>query len=290
MLKYYSYYSVGGYKDFILGDSESKDESTYYFSLLPILEERAKNDREAAKQVEELKALPEIKQLSADNAYGLPASAKILFSHAGYKLIYKHLEADKYALAIRDISPKTKDETGRCIPFLFVIIGDSNTDIHILDILATYMACNLMQVENFLSQILYMDMKKNGLRFDLAKLNKWIKDVINTCPSVMLPCISGGIKIHAHRNSVALLLLPNGVSKEKAISEQKIEANQIITVPQSEVISKEDPEKLVDLLLNVSKQLREEKKLNEKMKKGIIAAGIGGFLFGSLIASCFHSK
>ena len=50
MLRYYSYYSVGGYKDFILGTSEDKQEATYYLPLLPVLEERAKTDEDAAKQ------------------------------------------------------------------------------------------------------------------------------------------------------------------------------------------------------------------------------------------------
>ena len=33
MLRYYSYYSVGGYKDFILGTSEDKQEATCLFCL-----------------------------------------------------------------------------------------------------------------------------------------------------------------------------------------------------------------------------------------------------------------
>lgn len=287
MLKYYSYYSVGGYKDFMLGDSESKEEATFYFPLLPVLEERAQNDSEAAKQVADLKALPEIKQLSTENSYGLPSSANVLFSHAGYKLIYKHLEGDRYALALRDISQNTKDETGRTIPFLFVIVGDS-ADIRTLDILAAYMACNVKQVEKILSQLLYMDMEKNGLRFELAKLNRWIVEIVKQTPSTTIPTISGGKKIHATQNKVALILLPSGITAAKAISEQKLETKEIVDVPQSEVISKEDPDKLVDLLLHVSKQLQDERKRNELMKKGLLAAGIGGFLLGSIIASCCH--
>ena len=267
MLKYYSYYSVGGYKDFMLGDSESKEEATFYFPLLPVLEERAQNDSEAAKQVADLKALPEIKQLSTENSYGLPSSANVLFSHAGYKLIYKHLEGDRYALALRDISQNTKDETGRTIPFLFVIVGDS-ADIRTLDILAAYMACNVKQVEKILSQLLYMDMEKNGLRFELAKLNRWIVEIVKQTPSTTIPTISGGKKIHATQNKVALILLPSGITAAKAISEQKLETKEIVDVPQSEVISKEDPDKLVDLLLHVSKQLQDERKRNELMKKG----------------------
>lgn len=288
MLKYFSYYSVGGYKDLILGDSESKNESTYYFSLLPVLEERAKSDSASVKQVAELKALPQIRQLSADNSYGLPSSARVLFSHAGYKLIYKHLEGDQYALALRDICQTSKDETGRSIPFLFVIIGDSAADVRTLDILAAYFACNIKQVEQKLSQLLYMDMEKNGLRFDLAEFNTWIRDIVNTIPSTTLPTLSGGFKIHANKNKVALLLLPNGISKDKSISEQRIDTNETVMIPISEVISKDDPNKLVDLLINVSKQLRDEKKRNEILKKGLVGAAVGGFIMGSIIASCCH--
>lgn len=288
MLKYYSYYSVGGYKDFMLGDSESKEEATFYFPLLPVLEERSQKDKEVGKQVAELKALPAIRQLSAENTYGLPSSANVMFSHAGYKLIYKHLEGDMYALALRDISQDSKDETGRSIPFLFVITGDSNADVRTLDILATYFAGNIKRVEQLLSQLLYMDMDKNGLRFDLAKFNKWIKDIMKSYPSTMLPCISGGKKIHAYHNKVALLLLPDGISEAKAIYEQRLDVNEVVAIPLSEIISKEDPDKLIDMILDVSQQLQDEKKRNEMMKKGLIAAGIGGFLVGSIIASCSH--
>lgn len=55
MLRYYSYYSVGGYKDFILGTSEEKQEATYYLPLLPVLEERAKTDEDAAKLFDQQK-------------------------------------------------------------------------------------------------------------------------------------------------------------------------------------------------------------------------------------------
>ena len=137
MLRYYSYYSVGGYKDFILGTNEEKQEATYYLPLLPVLEERAKTDANAAKQVQQLKELPQIHQLSADETYSLPKSARKLFSHAGYKLIYRHLEGDYYALALRNISGKAKDEHGRVIPFMFVILGDSKNDLNALDVLAT---------------------------------------------------------------------------------------------------------------------------------------------------------
>ena len=147
MLRYYSYYSVGGYKDLLLGDSNSHDEATYYLPMLPVLEERGKTDAESRQRAEELQKLPAIKQLTIDNSYDLPSSARYLFSHAGYKLLYRHLEGDKYAIALRDIYPTAKDETGRPIPFLIVIMGDSPADLRTLDTLAAYMANNIATTE-----------------------------------------------------------------------------------------------------------------------------------------------
>ena len=283
MLRYYSYYSVGGYKDFILGNSESKDESTFYCPLLPVLEERAKEDKEAEKQVSELQALPAIKQLSADNTYGMPASANVLFSHAGFKLIYKHLEEDTYAIALRDIMPSAKDEMGRSIPFLMVITGDE-AEMRRMDILATYIACNIQSVEQFISQVLYMDADINGLRFDLAKFNEWVNDIIKLHPTNMLPCTSGGKKIYAYRNKVALLLLPDGISAEKAKSEQRIENNEILFVPMSEIITKENPEQLANQLMTMSEQLQKEKNRNKWLKRAIIASGVSGLIIGCLFS------
>ena len=63
MLRYYSYYSVGGYKDFYLGSNTDQFEASYYLSLLPVWEKRAqeKDDSELQKKVDELKKLPSIK-------------------------------------------------------------------------------------------------------------------------------------------------------------------------------------------------------------------------------------
>lgn len=282
MLKFYSYYSVGGYKDFLLGDSESQDEATYYLPLLPILEEKAKDDKNIALQVEELKALPSIKQLSADNSFGLPPSANVLFSHAGYKLIYKHLEGNKYALSLRDIMPNSKDETGRAIPFLFVIVGDAK-DVHFMDIIATYFSANIKTVERSISQLLYMDFEKNGLRFDLMKFNTWLKDIVNSAPSTNLSTLSGSIKIHVNTNSVALLIIPSGVSREKAFAEQQINDQNVVALSIDDIISADDPQRMANMLASVIVQLQKERARNQFLKKVIIAAGVIGLLIGCLM-------
>ena len=286
MLSYYSYYSIGGYKDLFLGTNNNKEEATYYLPLLPVLEERAKNDAEIVKVVGELKSLPAIKQLSEVNSYGLPNSAKVLFSHAGYKLIYKHLEGDKYALALRDIPNQTKDESGRSIPFLFVIVGDTNADIKILDILASYMVSNIRSIETQIGKFIYTDIEKNGLRFDIAKFNSWISKIIMGNKSTSIVTTTGSVTVHAYRNRVAMLLLPDGISIQKAIAEQKISTEDIIASKISEIISKDDPDKLVEQITRISKELNEEKHKNSKMKKGILLSGLLGFILGAFVVGC----
>lgn len=289
MLRYYSYYSVGGYKDFILGTSEDKHEATYYLPLLPVLEERAKTDANITKQVAQLKDLPQIHQLSAYDTYDLPESARKLFSHAGYKLIYKYLEGDYYALALRNISSvKAKDEHGRVIPFMFVILGDCKNDLNVLDVLATYFACNIKAVENVLSKFLFMDIDTNGLKFELNKFNLWVKDIAANNPSNILPTMKGGLSIHAKNNNVALLVLPEGISEQKAITEQSLKSMELTSVKEIEILSKEEPERLIKQILSITEELKEERKKNAAIKKGMIAAGAAGLLVGALIASCCH--
>lgn len=288
MLRYYSYYSVGGYKDFILGTSEDKQEATYYLPLLPVLEERAKTDEDAAKVFDQQKDLPKIQQLSAEQPFNLPTSARVLFSHAGYKLLYKHLEGDYYALALRNISANTKDEHERSVPFMFVITGNTKDDVEVLNILATYFACNIKGVEAILSNYLFMDIDVNGLKFELAKFNSWIKSIISNNSSTILPTMNGGKSINAQNNKVTLLVLPDGITEQKAITEQKLETMEITSVKEIEVLSKENPERLVKQILSIAEELKEERKKNATFKKGMIAAGAAGLFVGAFIASCCH--
>lgn len=288
MLRYYSYYSVGGYKDFILGTSEDKQEATYYLPLLPVLEERARTDEDAAKLFEQQKDLPKIQQLSAELPFNLPTSARVLFSHAGYKLLYKHLEGDYYALALRNISANTKDEHERSVPFMFVITGNTKHDVEVLNILATYFACNIKGVENILSKYLFMDIDVNGLKFELAKFNSWVNSIISNNSSTILPTMNGGKSINAQNNKVTLLVLPDGITEQKAITEQKLETMEITSVKEIDVLSKENPERLVKQILSIAEELKEERKKNATFKKGMIAAGAAGLFVGAFIASCCH--
>lgn len=285
MLRYYSYYSVGGYKDFYLGSSQSDVDATYYLPLLPILEEQAKEDAEAANKLEQLKCLPPIKQLSAEESFFLPVTARTMFSHSGYKLLYRHLEGNYYALALRDLSSTKKDEYNRSIPFMFVITGDTAEDLKSLDSLAVYFASHIKSVEVMLSKYLYMDYEKNGLKFELKKFNDWILSLLSKVDCV-LPTTCGNIHIHARNNAAALLVLPEGISMEMAVTEQKLNNMEIKSVKEIEILAKDDPDRLVKQMIKLTEDLETERQLNLRIKKFVFAVGIVCFLIGALIAGC----
>ena len=81
MLRYYSYYSVGGYKDFYLGSNADQFDASYYLSLLPVWEKRAqeKEDAELQKKVDELKKLPSIKEWTKNRVMECPRQEILCF-------------------------------------------------------------------------------------------------------------------------------------------------------------------------------------------------------------------
>ena len=70
MLKYYSYYNVGGYKDMFLGDSSMKATETHYLPLLSIWKKKAAaGDSEADAKIKRTKNLSKIQILSNNRPY-----------------------------------------------------------------------------------------------------------------------------------------------------------------------------------------------------------------------------
>ena len=287
MLRYYSYYSVGGYKDFFLGSNADLFEASYYLPLLPVWEKRAQEKADLAlqKKVDELKKQPSIKVMDEKQSFGMPKAGNALFSHGGYKLIYRHLEGDIFALAVRDIPSSSKDESGREIPFLFIITSDNPEDTHKLNMLAAYAATNMTTFSNVISSMLGYDVEKNGLRFDIAALNIWIDKVTKTHKSEEIPTMEKELDISARKGAVSLLLIPDGVPSQTAISEQGLTGNNIMLVHTSDVLPLDNPQKLISILRNhYEKQFQDrEKAMSEKRLKELLIAASGGAILGAML-------
>jgi hypothetical protein len=87
MLRYYSYYNVGGYKDMFLGDSNMKTDKTYFLPLLPIWKKKASaGDSDLAAKVKSLEALTSIKIVTRDESYGLPKVLRFCLLMADIRL------------------------------------------------------------------------------------------------------------------------------------------------------------------------------------------------------------
>lgn len=289
MLRYYAYYSVGGYKDFYLGSSEDDFESSYYFSLLPIWKERAEkeNDTELAERVKTLSALPQITNMSIQNRCGFPPSGAVLFTHAGYKLIYEHLEGSVYALATRDIVSSDNDESGRQTPFSFVILADTEKDRKDLDLIASYASMNLRTFNEKISSSLQYDIQVNGLRFDRAVVNNWLRQVVAEQDYPEVFTVSEMVPVSEVPGKVALLMIPEGLTDEIAIREQSLEGKETVSVMEPEVLPIDTPKELCSRLHRHYTGIgsrQEAEKL--RIKELAIAAG-AGLLLGIMLTAIF---
>ncbi len=176
MIKYYAYYSHGGYKDFYLGCNAEDTKSRYFLPLLQVHEQRLieKPNAELQKEVDRQRQLPMLTVLTDLTVeYNYPDCLRRMVSHSGYKALYRRIDSRRTVFAIRDI-PGTKDAYGRSTPFCIMMVGDSNDDTATLDCLARYMTQHLTDLEQFLSTLFVNDVAENGLRFDLRLLNNEI--------------------------------------------------------------------------------------------------------------------
>ena len=283
MLKYYAYYSVGGYKEFFLGDTENKEEFTYYFPLISFLEDEARNNETVTARVEELKALPRIEPLSEDNTFGLSESAQPLFKGDGFELIYKHLSGDLHALAFGSLSNNAKDDMGKPIPFQFIITGEGKKDLQALDVLAAYAANNLKKVQGVIAGFIGMNYERNGLEFSLARCNAWIAETLKEQKVNDVLTIEGSEEAKAEEGAVALLVLPQGWTKQDAMAKQELVGKRVNYVKVGDLISKDDPEKLLSQVEAMASRITDEKRKVLRWKIFMIVATIAALVLGIVL-------
>lgn len=284
MLKYYSYYNVGGYKDMFLGDSSMKEDKTYFLPLLPVWKKKAQaGDKVLALRVQSLEHLPMIKIVTADDNYDLPRSAKTLFSHGGYKVILKTSGGGETIFAIRDIESSSKDESGRTIPFLLVITGSSDNEKKILEKVAAFASSHLETFSKKISGLFSYDSTKNGISFDLARLTTYI-DKISQQANNTLWTMQSEVVIEGNKADVPLLIVPEGISKSLAIQEQELLGKKVNAIDLLDIIPLDNYDKFVALLTRCDYQPRTLIFSDKRALYLLGGAALIGFILGYIIA------
>ncbi len=265
MLRYYTYYSVGGYKDLYLGNSTMDVEYTYYLPLLAIKKKEAIGNEEATKMVQHLEDLPQIKLVNKSNTYGLPMYAAHLISHGGYKLIYTHVENDLYILSLRDIQGENKDESGRSIPFLIMIVADNILDAKKLATIAAYWSNNLTTISSKLASILTYDSEVNGIKFHLKEFNCLLAECTHKQKSI--ETTNNNIVVTSRGNCVGALLASTNISQKFLMNELNLTSKYVNYIPIDEVLPNDNPQQ--------KKRMLQAAQRAKKRKKHIFYFAIG---------------
>lgn len=168
MIRFYAYYSVGGYKDFYLGNSAESASSTY---LLPLLDQLlgSRDPKKKAKGERQL-ALPKIEMITVDDNHEIPDECLRLFTHGGYRAMCLDTESSNgRCFIVRDLSNGSVDEEGRSIPYVLAIVAEGAYDINRLDSFAIRYCTEMAALDESLGKLLGYDGLENGIRFDLKE-------------------------------------------------------------------------------------------------------------------------
>ena len=256
MLKFYTYYSVGGYKDLYLGNSTMDDEFTYLLPLLGIQRRRAvaEGNEQIAERVKQLDALPKILLVNQASSYGYPKSAVRLVSHGGYKIAYTHLEDDSYVLILRDILGDNKDESGRSIPFMMMLVADNLQDARKLATVAAFWSNNIGSVSDKIASMLIYDKEVNGIKFHLRQFNAFIENCANR--QDFIETTSSRIYVRAEPNTVGVLIMASELYTKRAIDELGLNNKRIKLVSLEQVLPLDNPTKVAKMREKTKKTIK----------------------------------
>ncbi len=262
-----------------LGNSDMKEEETYFLPLLPIWEERAKEEGDSAlkEKVDKLSTLPSIKLLNNNNNYGFPKGESNIVSHGGYKIILKHCPNGESILSVRDIPSATKDENGRSIPYLVAIVSQTREERDTLGKLYYYILTNYKSTVEVFSKLFKYDAEKNGIAFCLSTLNDWITDVLDNKTQISQKTL----EIVCNNDVV---VLPNGIGPDLAIKEQQLTKSRLRMVDEDS-INISDSEKKKELIEQLLNKKSANGAINEKTLTLVMALLFLGLIIGYLVMS-----
>lgn len=281
MLRYYTYYSVGGYKDLYLGNSTMNQEATYFLPLLSILRKRAETsgNKEELEVVARKEALPKILHVTQNNTCDMPKVASRLISHGGYKLLFLHDADSKGILVIRDIVGDNRDESGRAVPFLIMVTADTFDEIEKLRHIATYWSNHIGEVSQKVASLITYDRDVNGIRFALHEFNKWI--TTTEADSSIVETIKGNVQIG---DTMSFLLISAELSTSAIKSDLGLSKSTIKIIPIENVLPLDNPTKTKSMFA----EARAEAALMRKRKIALYA--IGGVITIGIIIYVISTK
>ncbi len=281
MFKYFSYYSVGGYKDFYLGNSNLSHNYLYYLPLLAVQEKKAMDAKDETQLafVNKAKTLPKMNLITNNNDYGFPSQAIPLVSHGGYDIIFSHMRGQEYALILRDIDSNSADESGRKIPFLFMIVSDTEEDSYKLAGISCYWANYKKSVSVKIASLLGYDNEYNGLRFALSEFNNWIQ-TISAAPNI-IELVNGKRKICPRQGDVALLVAHSSITKEFINKELQLGKMNVNLVFSSKVLPLDNKAKIEEIK-------KKSVSVNASRRNRILWYAVSGIIIGTLVYTCFH--
>lgn len=169
MIRYYTYYSCGGYKDLYIGSDQDPVNASYFIPLLNAW--KKSNKPENVDKIARAENVQHVELISKGNSAGFPTECNLMFSHGGYRAIYRTLSDGRTCLCIRDIPNEAKDEEGRDIPFNFMFLADSEESIDKLDVLALQYLSTINETNSLIASAITYEYVINGFKFDLAKLD-----------------------------------------------------------------------------------------------------------------------
>ena len=257
MIKYYAYYNYGGYKDLFLGSSDDIVECRYFLPMLPVY----MTDSSMQEKVELWKKLPAIISLSNQTQeYSYPSEARVMMSHAGYKLQYRII-GNYDVCALRDIAG-SKDTYGRSCPFVMMFVANTLEDKTSLKILTHYIWRHTQEAESLFSGLFVNDFDVNGLKYEVKSLNSFIDNIVSTHEE--------SIEDNTYNRRVPFFIVPDGIRFRNAFEEQQISKDDIALAydeSQQQIYRYKPPQSALELA--TEKDMRNLLKSQEEMNKRI---------------------
>ena len=216
----------------------------------------------------------------------MPEIASRYVSHGGYKLIYHHFSKDEAVFVLRDIQSDVKDESGRSVPFLLMVVADTQNDILQLARTAAYWSNHLSEVSFKIASLITYDREVNGLKFALAEFNRWIPTVAASFSTI--ETTKGKVDISASNGNTGVILLSSGLAATDVLDELEL-GKVSIQVASISIILPLDNKERAEQMVAKARLDKELKKKKRRTRILYIAIGVA-VVFTIGIIACYIQK